>query len=256
MPARESNSLAKHLFWILPSGILALGLILVLGAKVWMLTRKPSESPPQQIDLVARVPKKGIEPAAPDRPEPSESAPEPAEETKPILGTTESGIKLIDASNTDIEPEAKEAAVCDGAVVTMSGISWERIVFLQPGGRIDSSMEKLLECRLVVNNTSDVKKITFVGWSDRRSPAVLLDNLGNRYKQITFGLASTVPGQASENESIYPSKFASDVLIFEAPVDAAESLTLQLPTTNFGGKHTIRFKFSRDFIKLPEKKPR
>ncbi len=75
----------------------------------------------------------------------------------------------------------------------------------------------------------------------------LEDNFGNHYRQMTFGLGSTVDGQA-ENQSIYPGKAISDVLVFEAPIEKAKYLHLELPATAFGGTGKVRFEIPAEMI--------
>ena len=72
--------------------------------------------------------------------------------------------------------------------------------------------------------------------------STLTDNLGNSYRPVSFGF-SAIPEKQTVSESIYPGKSVTDHLVFELPVNAAESLTLSMPASRAGGtKGTIRFK--------------
>ncbi len=115
-----------------------------------------------------------------------------------------------------------------------------------------NSENKLLLIPLTIDNLSDAKKLDFRGFSGDDfslgdSKAHQEDNFGNRYRQITFGIATPIEGQA-KSESIYPSKSVNDLLVFEVPVEKIEYLHLELPATAFGGKGKLRFEISRSAI--------
>jgi hypothetical protein len=84
---------------------------------------------------------------------------------------------------------------------------------------------------------------------DRHVPR-LTDNLGNRYKRITFGLGTTVVGRVNQ-ESIHPGKTVDDVLVFEEPLANADVLRLGLPASAFGGTGEIKFEIPKSMIRRP-----
>jgi hypothetical protein len=116
-----------------------------------------------------------------------------------------------------------------------------------------SSQEKLLLIRLQIDNVSDGRKLDYKSWSDSHSiladeAAQLTDSLNNRYKRVTFGIASSIEGQV-DSESIYPGKSINDLLVFEVPVEKAEYLRLELPAKNFGGTGRIRIQIPKEMIR-------
>lgn len=108
-------------------------------------------------------------------------------------------------------------------------------------GRPSKSAEKLLRIELLIENLSDSKKLDYRGWHGNAflADASLTDNFKNRYRATGFGVTKIV-GQI-RSESVYPGKSLSDVLVFEAPVDKAEFLRLELDGANIGETGKIRF---------------
>lgn len=115
-----------------------------------------------------------------------------------------------------------------------------------------SSKDKLLSITLSIKNVSQTKKIQYRGWSGAegfiaRNAATLRDNFDNGYKRIGFGFGTEVVGQIS-NESIYPGKAVSDVLVFEPPIGAVGFLRLELPAAAFGGTGELRLEIPKGMI--------
>jgi hypothetical protein len=81
------------------------------------------------------------------------------------------------------------------------------------------------------------------------SDVELTDDKGNRYKAINFGFGSSVIGQVTGSESIYPGKSLDDVLVFESPIERAQSLRLELPAENIGKSGKIVFRIPRSMIR-------
>jgi hypothetical protein len=107
------------------------------------------------------------------------------------------------------------------------------------------SNDDLLAVTIEVSNLSAGKKIDFTTWRGERMSfdlafASLTDDNENTYKRISFGATTRIVGGV-DNESIYPGKAISDVLVFEKPVDAAKWLHLELPAKNFKGEGVLRF---------------
>ncbi len=118
------------------------------------------------------------------------------------------------------------------------------------------SKEKLLVLKLRIDNASASHKIAYTGWSQGEPDpppgtelATLTDEHGDSYKLITFGGERRVQGQVRA-ESIAPGKGVSDVLVFDPPAPAAQSLKLALPARNFGGTGTIGFMVPRSMIRV------
>jgi hypothetical protein len=106
------------------------------------------------------------------------------------------------------------------------------------------SDEPRLMIALEVANASPTRKVDYLGWAAPgfalgRDTATLKDELGNTYRRAYFGLGEHVVGQ-SPAASIYPGKTLPDLLVFEPPVPAARSLTLELPADNVGEAGSFR----------------
>jgi hypothetical protein len=86
MPSRETSSLGKHLFWIIPTGVFLLGLVAILGLKV--LSQRdgqaagPALMPVVMVERKPEAPKESPAAAALPEPEPTPEvrAPEPPPE--------------------------------------------------------------------------------------------------------------------------------------------------------------------------------
>jgi hypothetical protein len=120
------------------------------------------------------------------------------------------------------------------------------------------SKDELLVIKLTLTNMNPNKKVEYRSWSGAdfsvgRDYATLKDNFGNGYKRITFGLGAGPVGGVERNESIYPNKSQTDVLVFELPVDTATHLDLEMPATNYGGEGFVRFRLP--ITKQPANKP-
>jgi hypothetical protein len=102
------------------------------------------------------------------------------------------------------------------------------------------SKEELLSVSIEVKNASKGRKIDYRTMAGPL--AQLSDDFGNRYKAVNFG-ALAIPKGRAESVAIYPGKTIGDVLVFEAPVDAASEFILQIPAEKTGAKRvSFRFK--------------
>lgn len=122
-------------------------------------------------------------------------------------------------------------------------------------GETTESEKDLLQIRLEITNQSEAKKLDYETWAGREfsilnnDVATLRDDAGNEYKRVTFGFGSDIDGRVKSNESIYPGKKLSDLLVFEVPVEQAEWLFLDLPAKNFSGTGVVRFKIPKSMVK-------
>jgi hypothetical protein len=120
-------------------------------------------------------------------------------------------------------------------------------VALKSFGKDSSTKNDLFMVGLELLNTNPTKKVEYTSWAGSdisfdRDFATLADNFGNRYKRVSFGLATYPVGAVQRAESIYPNKAVTDVLVFEAPIEAATHLDLELPAKNYGCEGMIRFR--------------
>ena len=112
--------------------------------------------------------------------------------------------------------------------------------------REGQSQDKLFVIRLEITNLSPSKIVNYKGWGTEafstHSEASLIDDVGNRYKKCHFGLGSRIIGQVAENESVYPHKNLTDIVVFEPPIDTCAFVILELPADSFGGEGKLRIK--------------
>lgn len=125
-----------------------------------------------------------------------------------------------------------------------------------------TSKDRLLAVHVVVENLSATKLAVFRGWGAERAlflerSAALHDEIGNRYILQRFTIGARPVGQTLISD-IYPGKRATDVIIFNVPVDAAQTLTLELNAANIGGTGMITFELPTKSIeqKWGRKMPR
>jgi|CXWL01.1.fsa_nt_gi hypothetical protein len=108
---------------------------------------------------------------------------------------------------------------------------------------------------LRISNKSNTHKRNYKSWAGAVVSfdvdfATLEDELKNQYKRVDFGFMCKVEGR-SEDESLYPGKVATDLLVFEVPVDGARKLDLELPLKNLGGKGTLTYSVPVELIEKP-----
>jgi hypothetical protein len=120
----------------------------------------------------------------------------------------------------------------------------ERISFPGTDG-ITESKDDLLAVYIEIKNLDPNRKVDYSSFGrqdfDIGHAATLKDDLGNRYKRITFGFSHQPVGRI-EAESIYPGKVINDVLIFEQPVGNAKHLDLELPGSKLGISGVFRLR--------------
>ncbi len=114
-----------------------------------------------------------------------------------------------------------------------------------------TSRDKHLVIRVGIFNKSETRKVDYAGWGavygGGDNPPELVDNFGNTYPRVHFGLGSRIEGQV-RSESIYPGKNLIDLLVFAIPIDKAEYLRLRLPADNLGGRGDVRIQIPRSMF--------
>ena len=115
------------------------------------------------------------------------------------------------------------------------------------------SQKSHLAITLEISNLSQSKPASYRGWSGEersvgRDYATVEDDSGNKYKQVQYGSLNKLLGQVTSEQSIDPGKIQRDILFFEAPVDGAKYLHLELPASNFGGTGMIRFEIPASML--------
>jgi hypothetical protein len=76
---------------------------------------------------------------------------------------------------------------------------------------------------------------------------LLTDNHGNDYRRYDFSKTAPINGMARDT-ALYPSKPLIDPIVFEAPVDAAGYLRLELPASAFEGSGKLQFEIPKSMI--------
>lgn len=94
----------------------------------------------------------------------------------------------------------------------------------------------VLQIQIWIENLTGSTKLQYQGWGgdglSTGHKAKLMDELGNQYKPVTFGVLHKPIGQKSK-ESLYPGSAIQDVLVFEVPVDKAQMMHLTLPRGSY-----------------------
>jgi hypothetical protein len=133
------------------------------------------------------------------------------------------------------------AADHEGVHVAIRSIRIGNVLVDKQGTQGETEKEYLTLGIGLANKTS--RKVSFSGWSHAEG-VTLVDNLGNKYPQLRVPSGTVVAGQC-ETASIQPQQSTTDLLIFRPPLDKSESMTLQLPATNFGGNGYLTFNIPR-----------
>ena len=125
---------------------------------------------------------------------------------------------------------------------------------LQPDNTGGVTEQPAILIDVQVGNPSETIKLELKRWSKSRggdSPK-LADNFKNSYKPLSSqtDILNMMSSQQAAGASIMPRTTTIDTLTFEAPIEKAQSLFLQVPAENFGGQGTLYFKIPRGMIQL------
>ena len=134
----------------------------------------------------------------------------------------------------------------ENAQVTVTAVTLGTVQLIGIDGTPETSTDNCIEILLTINDTSSTKIITYSTWRGDvlgQNPGSLMDDAGNQYRQINFGIGVKIQGQSEDNPSIYPGKTLQDVLVFERPVSAAKTLKLSLPGDNVNWNQDLTFVF-------------
>lgn len=123
---------------------------------------------------------------------------------------------------------------------------------LQPDNNGGVTEQPAILIDVQVGNPSETVKLELKRWSKSRGGDVpkLADNFKNSYKPISSqtDILNMMSSQQAGAASIMPQTTTIDTLTFEAPIEKAQSLFLQVPAENFGGQGTLYFKIPRGMI--------
>jgi hypothetical protein len=192
----------------------------------------------------------GLETMPDAEPEPEAETPAAAPTPKPQAPPKP---KAPPKAETPVKADAGvpwgDLAILGDVSVGITRVTTGKVKLKSAFGSGKVSVEPATTIWLRLENRSKAKKINYSSWAGRISfgdGPKLSDNFDNRYKEIDFGI-SKVEG-ASGSESIYPGKSVLDAIVFELPIDAAETLVLELAANVFGEKGTLKFQIPKDEI--------
>jgi hypothetical protein len=119
-------------------------------------------------------------------------------------------------------------------------------------GRAARPTDEFLILRVQLQNENTTRKLEYRGWAAGQSSGSvkLTDNFNNPYFQKSWQSA-TIDGQLTA-ESLYPGKPVEDVLVFQKPLQKAETLRLLLPAAAFGEKGMLGFEIPMAMVSLRE----
>lgn len=188
--------------------------------------------------------------AAPDQTPPEQPATKPDTPPPPTKSEPPTPPKAEPAPQTKSEPQwaYPEQSVVQGDLeVRFGDAAIGKVPVKSIINDVTMSTDDLLTIKVNLFNPSPTKKVEFHSWAGadftlHRDYATLVDNFGNVYKRITFGLGSYPVGAIERPTAVYPNKSVTDVLVFQAPVDTAAYLDLELPANNYGCEGMIRFR--------------
>jgi hypothetical protein len=96
-----------------------------------------------------------------------------------------------------------------------------------------------LVIKVSVVNINPVKKVEYLPWTN--ADVTLKDDLGNTYRHLVR-VGHHRPLEVGKPVVCYPDKPESDILLFEAPLDTATYLDLELSAVNYGGTGVNKFR--------------
>ncbi len=130
------------------------------------------------------------------------------------------------------------------------------VLYLEKEKRITGKgrhTEDLLVIRLQLTNTSTTRKLDFLRWENRAVRPRLVDNYNNEYPLQTLSTGYFVEGETL-TRTIRPEQTIQQVLLFEKPVDKAQTLLLELPGAALKGSGTGFFNIPISMlVQLPDK---
>jgi hypothetical protein len=126
-------------------------------------------------------------------------------------------------------------------LVSVRTVSVEPVELTGRDGKKARTKQPYLQIWLRVTNEGVARKIEFKGWdaSEPTAGVRLTDAAGTTLAPKTFEPGVGPPGQAG-SATIFPGKWAENLLLFAAPSPPASELRLELPGSAFGSSVTVR----------------
>ncbi len=145
-------------------------------------------------------------------------------------------------------PAGKGVVTPEGVRVAVLSAKVGPVPLIDAGKKRETKASYLM-VRVRVKNESETKKVDYKTWMASLATK-LSDEHNNSYKRAPVAeqepAGVLVEGQVVE-KSILPGEVTEDLLTFEAPIDRATELTLELPAQNVGGDGVLRFSLPKDF---------
>jgi len=193
--------------------------------------------------LCAAVGGCGRMPSAPAVPGPSQPAAPATTPVQPIAPAADT--QWVDASKAGVKS--------DDIWVSVIKMEIGKVHYVDLLAQPATSEKDYLKVYIRIDNTSQTRKVDYATWANsgnfpHPSMATLHDNFKNTCKNLPLDLGSQPTGQLTQ-ESIYPGKTVTDLLLFELPVATAETLYLELPPENVGTKeNSLKFSYPMKLV--------
>jgi hypothetical protein len=180
----------------------------------------------------------------------SQVAKEIKEADKPVAQRTAKAAEVRKSQSTwsDVSMSSKLGDI----KATITSVTLGKYALVSEIGKDEYlSDEPGLAITISFTNLSDAKKISYSSYTQDYAASLhglkmnLEDEHGNRYRQIG---TSNVKGAVKYTESIYPQKSISDMLVFEAPVDAAKEFRLVMSGKSVSENGDFKLKIPREVI--------
>jgi hypothetical protein len=164
-----------------------------------------------------------------------------------------------DPSDTPEGVDASRAGLQQGNLrVAVSAVT--RLT-IEPPKKSKEPARQYLVIRLRVEKTASGSDFASPQWTDQQrqeKPQVILtDNLGTAYTAQSVNLNTDETGRGHQSQ-VFPVAASDPVYVFNASPTGVESLTLEVPTSAWGGNATFKFTIPRSMLRSEtqtERKP-
>jgi hypothetical protein len=124
--------------------------------------------------------------------------------------------------------------------VTVSSVNLGPVTLKGPKDKQKPTKENYLVITVQVRNSGVARMFNYQSWNEKpatpEAPIMkLTDSTGKELKPATFPEGWDLPGRGTSG-SVVPGRTLDDLLVFEAPAEAVETLKLELPFEAFGEK--------------------
>jgi hypothetical protein len=216
-----------------------------------IMATRPAFSPGDATPQLAEDAKPETRPAespAPDVP----SAPQQRAATDIADPSSAAVIDPIDAILEETWVDAsQDVSVCGEVVVKVVAAEIGYAILTRGGqSRLRTPEgDEYLTIKLELASQSTERPTEYTGWAARPAGVKLVDSTGQPCEMKSFRTA-VVLGQKRQATTIEPSGSIEDVLLFQRPAEATESLVLTLPGLALGQPGSVRFQIPMSMVAL------